>query len=248
MKAKTLVGGVVFYALIASAQNPVAPTPLPVLLSQFSAETDRAVKERTLIQITTKFPEAGPDLLALAEAPENGDTNWMAIRGIGYLKFAGAEPFLKRSLTSKSVLVRANSARSLGEIGDASAIDPLIVALSKERDSGIIEQTSLALRMLHGTKAIPTLKSKIGNPSPQTRIWILGTVEVLGGRAELPFVAASLQDPNIGVRDWAARSVERLSGQDFGFPACGGGPCAMSEAPIMTAQNWWLNHKQEWRQ
>jgi HEAT repeat protein len=248
MTARTLVGGVFLVALIASAQNVVAPASLPALLTQFRTEADRASKERILIQITTRFPEAGPDLLALAKGPENGDTKWMAIRGVGYLKFRRAVPFLKSSLASKSAIVRANSARSLGEIGDASAIDPLIVALYKESDSGVIAETSLALRMLHGTKAIPTLKSKIGNPSPETRVWILQTVEVLGGRRELPFLASSLQDPSFRVRDWAARSVERLSGQDFGFPACGSGPCGMNETPIMAAQNWWLNHKQEWHQ
>ncbi len=247
MTARTLVGGVFLFALMASAQNAVGPG-LPGLLSQFRTETDRASKERTLLQITTKFPEAGPDLLALAGGPENGDTNWMAIRGIGDLKFAGAVPFLKLSLTSQSVLVRANSARSLGEIGDASAIDPLIVALSKEEDSGVIEQTSLALGMLHATKAIPILKTKIGNPSSQTRIWILQAVEILGGRGELPFIAASLQDPDWLVRYRAALSVQRLSGQDFGFPACAEreGGCGIDESPIETARRWWLNHKQEW--
>jgi HEAT repeat protein len=219
-----------------------------VLLSQFKTETDRASKERILLQITTKFPEAGSDLLVIAEEPENGDTKWMAIRGIGYLKFAGAVPFLKSSLTSKSVFVRSNSSRSLGEIGDASAIDPLIVALSKEEDSGVIEQTALALQMLHAHKAIPALKTKIGNPSPQTRMWILGAVEFLGGRAELPFIAASLQDPEFVVRDIAGRSVQRLSGQDFGFPVCESGPCPMSSSAIGNAQSWWLNHKQEWHQ
>jgi HEAT repeat protein len=141
--------------------------------------------------------------LAIAEGPKNGDTNWMAIRGIGYLKFAGAVPFLKSSLTSQSVFVRSTSARSLGAVGDGSAVDPLIAALSKEDDSGVIEQTALALQMLHAHKAIPTLKTNIGNPSPKTRIWILGAIEALGGRAGLPFIAASLQDRDLLVRDSA---------------------------------------------
>ena len=246
MTARMIVAGVFLSALIASAQNAVDLGPLPALLSQFRTETDRASKERTLILITTKFPEAGPDLLALAEGPENGDTKWMAIRGIGYLKFSGAVPFLKSSLTSKSVFVRSNSARSLGEIGDASAIDPLIAALSKEEDSGVIEQTALALQWLHAHKAIPTLKTKIGNPSRQTRMWILGAVEHLGGRAEVPFIAASLQDPDLEVRNFAGRSIQRLTGEDFGFPRCGNGLCPMDEWPIVNAQHWWLNHKQEW--
>lgn len=90
------------------------------------------------MQITAKYPHSGPDVLALAKGPEYGDTKWMAIRGVGYLKFSGAVPFLESCLSSSSVLVRANSVRSLGEIGDGSAIDPLITLLAKERDSRVI--------------------------------------------------------------------------------------------------------------
>ena len=249
MNVRRLFGiGVIFSALIASSQTSVAPATLPTLLTQFTAETDRAAKEKILLQITTKYPGAGPDLLVLAKGPENGDTKWMAIRGIGYLKFAAAVPFLESSLNSSSAFVRANSARSLGEVGDASAIDPLIDALSEEQDSGVIEQTALAFQMLHAKKALPVLKSKIGNPSPQTRIWVLDAVDFLGGRAELPFIADSLQDDSLPVRYHAAQSVQRLSGQDFGFPACTwrrSGPCGVSESAIRNAREWWSNHKRE---
>lgn len=225
----------------------MTPSNLPSLIARLRTETSRSAKEKILNQITTGFPNAGPDLLALAEQPESGDTNWMAIRGIGYLKFAGAVPFLESSLRSKAVYVRSNAARSLGEIGEPSAIDPLISALSTEENSGVIEQTALALQMLHAKKAIPVLESKIRNPSPQTRIWILGAVETLGGRAELPFIASSLQDGDPGVRYDAALSVQRLSGQDFGFPPCTEkpGPCPMDDTPIQNAQLWWSEHKHE---
>src|SRR5580704_2648094 len=213
MTSRKLFIGVFLSALIAPAQTSVAPATLPGLLLQFRTETDIASKEEILNRITSQFPGAGPDLLAVAEGPENGDTNWLAIRGVGYLKFSPAVPFLEKCLNSKSMFVRANAAQSLGDIGDASAIDPLIAALSKEEDSGVVEQTSLAFEALHARKAIPVLKTKIGNPSPQTRIWILGAVELLGGRAELPFIAASLQDPDIMVRYEAALMVQRLSGQ-----------------------------------
>jgi len=194
----------------------------------------------------SRFPESGPNFLALAEGPQNGETNWMAIRGIGYLKFEPAVPLLELSLNSKSSLIRANAARALGEIDDPSAIDPLITALSKEEDDGVIEQTALAFQMLHAPKAIPIIKTKIGTPSPQTRIWILGAVEFLGGRPELPFIADSLSDPAISVRNFAGLSVQRLSGKDFGFPKCGSGPCGWGEDAIAHAQRWWADHKQDW--
>jgi HEAT repeat protein len=243
---KLLAIAVFLSALIASAQTSAAPATLPELLSQFRAEPDRASKELLLNQITTKFPEAGPELLVLAEGPDDGDTNWLAIRGIGYLKFSGAVPFLENSLYSKTVFVRSNAARSLGEIGDASAIDPLMTALTKEQDGGVIEQTALALQMLHAKRAIPVLKTKCDNPSPLTRIWILGAIEFLGGRAELPFIAASLQDPDIGVRSYAAESMQRLSRQNFGFPSGTGVQAFDEESGINSAQRWWSDHKHEW--
>jgi hypothetical protein len=248
MTSRQLLFGALLLGLLGSAQGAVDPGSLPTLLSQFRTETDRAAKERILTQITTRYPDAGPDLLAVAKGPDNGDTNWMAIRGIGYLKFAGAISFLEASLKSNSVFVRANSARALGEIHDRRAIRPLIAALSREQDSGVIEQTALALQMLRAREAIPVLKSKIGNPSHQTRIWILGAVEVLGGQAELPFIAASLHDPDFGVRNYAALSVQRLSGQNFGFPSCAyklNGGCGIDESPIINAQHWWANQRQE---
>jgi hypothetical protein len=249
MTSRQVLFVALLFGLLGSAQSTVDPGSLPTLLSQFRAETDRAAKERILLQITMNYPDAGPNLLAMAKEPENGDTNWMAIQGIGTLRFAGAVPFLEASLRSNSIFVRANSALALGEIHDRRAIRPLIAALSREQDSGVIEQTALALQMLQGRNTIPVLKSKIGNPSPQTRIWILGAVESLGGQAELPFIAASLHDPYFGVREHAALSVERLSGQHFGFQACKyrleGGCGTGDESPIINAQRWWAKQRQD---
>jgi hypothetical protein len=113
----------------------------------------------------------------------------------------------------------------------------------------VIEQTAQALTALYARDATPVLKSKIGNPSGQTRNWILDAVEWLGGQAELPFIAASLHDPNFGVREHAALLVERLSGQHFGFPACryllNGGCGSGDESPIINAQRWWAKQPQE---
>jgi hypothetical protein len=246
---QVLFGALLLFGLLGSAQSAVDPGSLPTLLSQFRAETDRDAKQMILIQIEMNYPHAGPELLAEAKGPENGDTNWMAIQGIGALRFAGAVPFLEASLRSNSALVRENSTWALGRIGDRRAIRPLIAGLSREQDRRMIEVTALALTMLQARNAIPVLKSKIGNPSGQTRILILGAVESLGGRAELPFIAAFLNDPNFGVREHAALSVERLSGQHFGFQSCkyrGYGGCGTGdESPIINAQRWWAKQRQE---
>jgi HEAT repeat protein len=239
---------VVFFLTVslAAAQPAVSAAALPELLSQFKAEPDRAQKELILLKITMHYPNAGPDLLALANPPSPGDTNWLAIRGIGELKYAPAVPFLEQSLSSPAEYIRSNAARALGEIGDPTAIGPLIAVLANECKSGVIEQTALALQMLRATQAVPALEAKISNPSAQTRSWILGAVEALGGRAQLPFIAALLQDPSPEVRFFAAASFERLSGEDFGIPKCSNGPCSFDEQAVKKAQLWWSAHQQEW--
>jgi hypothetical protein len=100
--------------------------------------------------------------------------------------------------------------------------------------------------MFKAWKAVPKLERKIGGPSPQTRLWVLGAVEDLGGQAETPFIAASLEDANIMVRLHAAEALERLTGKDFGLPKCGNGPCGVNEAGIRNAQRWWNDQRKEW--
>jgi HEAT repeat protein len=91
-------------------------------------------------------------LLKIASTTEDTDTTWLAIRGIGRLRFKDAAPFLKQSLSSRSNYVRANAACALGEIHDVSATPDLMRTLKNEQDSGVIEQTALALQMLGALK------------------------------------------------------------------------------------------------
>jgi HEAT repeat protein len=139
--------------------------------------------------------------------------------------------------------VRANAARALGEIHEFSAAPNLIRILKTEPDSGVIEQTALALEMLEAKAAVPALKDRIGNPSPQTRMWILGAIEVLGSKKDVSFFSNFLSDKDQRVAALAARVIERFTGQDFGFPRCRSGPCSYGDG-VKNAQSWWNTHKQ----
>ena len=68
---------------------------------------------------------------------------WMAIRGIGTLKYERAMPFLVKSLLSEHPYVRSNSARTLGDMKVHAAERALVALLRGEQDGGVIEQTSL---------------------------------------------------------------------------------------------------------
>lgn len=220
---------------------------LPSLLSSFQSERDRATKELILYHITKDYPHSGAALLGIARQAKDCDTRWLAIRGIGSLKFHDAAPFLKQSLDSESSYVRANAARALGEIHDISAVPALISLLKTEQDNAAIEQTALALQMLEAKDAVPVLKDRVVNPSAQTRLWTLGAIEALDTKKDVPFFATFLSDKDDNVAAFAAHVIERFTSQDFGFPKCGewGGVCSYGDG-VKNAQSWWNAHKQQW--
>ena len=217
---------------------------LSPLISRFDSTRDLEAKERLLNAITTEFPNAGPALLRLAETTGNVDTKWMAIRGIGTLSYEGAVPFLVESLHSEHPYVRANSARALGDMKAQAAEGALVALLRGEQDDGVIEQTSLALRMLGARDAVPVLKSKASHPSVQTRVWILQAIGDLGSRGDVPFLAARLYQENPAVSMSAAQAIETIMGIDFGFPK-GQGPSSPEEG-LRNARLWWAAHKSSW--
>ena len=226
-------------------QTAVYPSQdLPALLSRFTSEQDWSMKEEILNTITRRYPDAGKSLLKIARETKDTDTEWFAIRGIGSLKFKGASSFLRRSLFSESVFVRANSARALGEIHDTSAEGDLIRLLRGENDNGVIEQTSLALQMLGARQALPVLKAKAPQSvSAQTRGWIIGATEALGLKADVPFFASFLSDPNDKVAEAAAHAIEHFCGHDFGLPKVVGGLGGVPREAIKNAQSWWNTHQ-----
>lgn len=226
---------------------PISAQDLPTLLSDFVSSTDRTRRESILLEITEHHPEAGPALLKIARETEDTETRWFAIRGIGWLKYKEAAPFLRESLHSRSNYVRANSASALGEVHDVSAVTDLIHTLAVDEDSGVLEQTSLALQILDAKEAIPVLKARSDNPSPQTRVWILGAIEALGSK-DVPFFAGFLFDKNESVAGYAAHGIQRITKEDFGFPHCGKtGPCGNGYG-VDNARRWWNTHQRNWTQ
>jgi len=235
--------GITFVALLFSSFSAFAQD-LPALLSQFQSEHDRTIKEATLFSITTKYPQAGPALLKIASETQDIDTKWLVIRGIGWLKYKEAEPFLKQSLSSDNEYVRANSACALGEVRDISAASDLIRTLKQEENSGVIEQTAAALRGIGASEAVPVLKTTLKRTrSAQTRAWVFGAISTLDSDdKDIPFFAAFLFDQNEIMAADAVHAIERFTGQDFGIPHTAQCPCTFSDG-IKRAQRWWENHE-----
>jgi len=217
---------------------------LQVLISHLCSARDLEAKERALNAITTSFPNAGPSLLKLAKRTTDVDAKWMAIRGIGTLKYRRAAPFLVESLLSKHPYVRANSARALGDMKIYSAEWPLITLLRGEQEGGVIEQTSLALRIIGAREAVPVLRSKASHPSTQTRMWIFRAIGYLGSKDDVPFLAGHLYEDHPAASMSAAQAIERIMALDFGFPKREG-PSSPEEG-LKNARRWWATHKSNW--
>jgi HEAT repeat protein len=209
------------------------------LVLQFRNTHDVAEKERILNRIIGRGPTAGPLLLELAKTTDDNDTRWLAIRGLGLLGFEDAAPFLIKSLKSEEHYVRANAARALGELRYLSAASALIHLLEAEQDAGVIEQSSLALRMIKAKDAIPVLKSRMSVDSIQTRCWLLDAIAGLGSKGDVPFVAQYLygNDPAEGITLCAARALSTLTGEDFGLPKASG--IFDPTTPVLRARKWW---------
>jgi HEAT repeat protein len=210
------------------------------LVLQFRETHNVADKERILYRITQRGYEAGQQLLELAKTTDDNDTRWLAIRGLGMLRFAGATRFLIESLQSDEHYVRANAARALGELRYSRAAPALIHLLGAEQDAGVIEQTSLALRIIKAKDAIPLLKSRMSFDSTQTRCWLLDAIAGLGSKSDLPFVARYLYNSDtssVGLPLCAARGLATLTGEDFGLPQASG--LFDPQAPVLNARKWW---------
>ena len=185
--------------IVKSTKDPIS--------KQLAVELSRVVKSDIAAagQIATKIVETTKDV----------DSKWMAIRILGNLQHQPAVPLFLKGLEDPHHYVRANSARALGDMKVITAAPALIVLLDKEKDGGVLQQTSMALVNLHASEAVPALKRAAKHDDIQTRIWILQAVdwEVRDGRLLL-----LLSDPST-----PASSTEaiNLTGEDRV-------PCAMA--------------------
>jgi HEAT repeat protein len=179
--------------------------------------------------------------MEIVKTTKDAEAKWRAVRILGNLRYEPAVPLLLEALSDPHHYVRSNAARALGDMGVKSAAKPLTDLLSKEKDGGVIEQTSLALANLGAKDALPALKGVANHQNAQTRAWVLQAIGRLGGQPDVPFLAKYLNDPSQSVQMMAAESIQMISGANFGFPLRPGpndpGP------PIQRARQWWEANK-----
>jgi HEAT repeat protein len=230
--------------LIAAVTAPVLAqqSELPALLLQFDNEHDVAAKEHLLLRLTTQYPGAGASLLHLAQSTTNTDTRWMAMRGMATLHCTSCAPFLETSLRDPDARLRANAARALGDLGIKEASDSLRAMFAVEKDKGAVQQASLSLSRLDVRAAVPDIRTKVGEFTGQTRIWLIQALGHLGSAADVPLIAGFLDETMSG--QMATEALQELTGVNFGMPHLGLGSVPSPET--LRAQAWWKSHKDAW--
>ncbi len=219
------------------------------VISWFLKEKDIEQKERALRAIT-QMPDSGPKLLEIARSSNNIHTKYLALRGLGEIKFHPAKFFLIKSLSHIHPWIRANAARALGDMEISEAIPILITTLKKEKNSGVIEQTSFALGNLQAREALPELKRTTSrlkvSRSSQTLIWVIQSIGRLGSDAEVPFLASYLDYKDSYVCVTAATGIQHITGADLGFPL---GPDELNNPglAIQKARRWWVQNKNRYQ-
>jgi hypothetical protein len=196
------------------------------------------------VQPTIDVIGAGETAMELVKTTKDPDAKWMAIRILGNLRYERAIPLLLGSLSDPHHYVRANAARALGDMKVAAAAKPLTELLRKEKDGGVIQQTSLALANLGCADALPALKGAAKHEDEQTRMWVLQALGRLGSKRDVPFLAGYLEDPSQAVQAVAAQAMEQITGADFRFPKRSG-PSSADEG-LRRAKAWWAEHKGEY--
>jgi hypothetical protein len=235
------------FATVLGGSGAAQPQLLPLqeALRTFDEEHDLAKKELHLLELTHAHPDAGPQLLALAKSTPHTDTLWMAMRGMRDLHYKRCESFLRRSLAHADALVRANAARTIGDLHLEHAKKELLRMFAVEKDRGAIEQASLALRELDVRTAAVEIRAKIPNYNGQTRAWLLQALGTLGGKSDVPVIAAYLDSSDRASAYIAPEALEQLAGLDFGPRIMNGGE-GIPTKRMLAARAWWQSHKESW--
>lgn len=111
-----------------------------------------------------------------------------------------------------------------------------------EQDPAAIQQASLALHGMGVKAALPFIREKIPLYTGQTRSWLLQALGRLGDAADVPFVAAYLDEAHDA--DAATGAIQQLTGVNFGYPRMGLNSVPSQEA--LAARAWWISHKDDW--
>lgn len=105
--------------------------------------------------------------------------------------------------------VRAAAARSLGRLGTASAVEPILAALADRRIPDALGRWAL---LQLGEPALPELRTLVSAGEPVQRAGAVQLLGLMGGPADAETIQGRLRDSSADVRRQAALALGRLGG------------------------------------
>jgi HEAT repeat protein len=205
-------------------------TPLSVV-SQVDADQEKARRMAFLtamagVLVSLREPPAmseaqrGSFLDLLDRALEDEDVRAGAASILARME-GYAVPVLVARLGSDSAPVRVVVARTLGEIGDLRAVEPLAARLGQEQDAEVLVAILGAIQAMRARDAIPAMAAVLDGPSA-TDPRVRGALSDAFGR-----VADSARYPDAmrraveSIRGWALSAAVRESVRDSALAALG---------------------------
>jgi HEAT repeat protein len=132
---------------------------------------------------------------------------------LGGMASRRAAPSLIERLEDPDREVAAAAARSLGRLGDPSAVEPLVAALAHGR----LPRAACAHALLSlGPAALPELHSLLAEADDDADLkeFVVELIGLLGGGTDATVLVGLLRDPSAEVRARAARALGRLGAEE----------------------------------
>jgi HEAT repeat protein len=108
--------------------------------------------------------------------------------------------------------IRAWAARSLGELGDRSALPALLKALEDADDAFLRYVTTGALISWRAPETVPAFVKRLDDPAMEVRVVALAALSQVGDQSNVDAIAARLDDKTPQVRVAAVSALASLGG------------------------------------
>ncbi len=163
---------------------------LSELLLDFN-HLDKPIREAALTALVVLGNDIVPPLVEGFDQI-GGAARLYVIRAFGLIGDPRAVPLLLELMAGDSleeyVFVSSLAAKSLGQIGDETAVDGLVRLLGHER-SGPRRMAATVLGNIGSAKAVPGLIDALRDPDPQTRVLSARALEQIGTPRAIAAVA-----------------------------------------------------------
>ena len=202
---------------LAAGKSPKA-APLAVEVLKNAKANAALVPDAVAVIQTTGAKEAGPALVAIADANTAPEVLEPAFAALGSLKQESAVPAIAKHLGDKEPVVYNAAITALAQIGGKQSADALTGALTNDKRLEVRQAAATALGQIKATSAIPALVQAAKEPRLQN--------EAVGALCKMPIRRGAGRVRRRARRPQRAAQEERPAGPDAHLhrgPAAAGG-------------------------